>query len=110
MLLTALQLSACLGTIDVAIEVRGMVVDESAQPYENCIVSLYAPGRDGRLASRLLEGGRVAEWFTVSNVSKGIEVELKCEDSDSIYRSKAFETGDLNPVELGTVELQRRKS
>jgi hypothetical protein len=93
--------------MDIAIEVQGEVVDSNFQNYEVCTLSLYRGRSQDLITSRTVVGETFSEWFTVGNVRQGISFGVGCEGTDAQYRSQPFGSTELNPANLGTIELAR---
>lgn len=93
--------------MDTAINVQGEIIDGSFQTYEVCTLSLYRGDSRESIVSRTVVGGSFSEWFTVGTVRQGISFGVSCEGTDVRYRSQAFESTDLNPANLGAIELAR---
>lgn len=104
---TACLVAGCLGTGDIAIRVRGSVVDRESQPYERCEVSLYRGASEELLASDVVKGGSIDTWFTVRSLWKGVEVGVRCEGASKQYRSGRIGWAHENPADLGRIELPR---
>jgi hypothetical protein len=103
-----LALAGCIGTSDIAIEVQGEIVDDSLRYYNVCTLSLYRGDSGDLIVSRTVTGGEISEFFTVRNIRKGISFGVDCEGTGDRYKSAPFRSTELNPANLGTIELAGR--
>ena len=99
--------AACLGTVDIAIEVRGSVVDAQSQPYEHCEVLLYRGGTDEVLDLEIVSDGSIDTWFAIQRLWKGVEVGVRCDGAHGQFRSARIGWWHENPADLGRIELPR---
>lgn len=101
--------TACLGTGDIAIHVRGNVVDAQSRPYGRCEVLLYQDQGDKQqvLASEVVRDGSIDVWFNARSLWKGVEVGVRCDGARGEFRSARIGWGHENPADLGRIELPR---
>lgn len=97
----------CFGTGDIALEVRGTVVDTQSRPYDRCEVLLYRGDTEEVLASETVNRGSIETWFNVRSLWRGVEVGVKCDGARGQFRSARIGWGHKNPADLGNIELPR---
>jgi hypothetical protein len=106
-ILSICLVAGCLGTGDIAIQVRGNVVDRQSRPYERCEVSVYKGAAEEVLASEVVRDGNIDTWFNVRSLWKGVEVGVRCDGAIEDFRSARIGWGHQNPADLGRIELTR---
>lgn len=117
-LVCVLLLPACLLVSDSAAKVTGLVIDENNLAYSHCTIDLLVIEDDQiqqlKYASRQIDftDAGFEQVFIIQPERLKYIVEIGCDESSDIYRSKPVAMGSSDglshPVKLGTIVLKRK--
>lgn len=99
-------LSACIGTIDHILIVRGSVRVESSQRDRMCEVIVYDPRDDSIVAVDSVSP--IDEFSLGVDLSydlRSVVIGVQCPGVANDYRSESFDVADIDELELGAIEL-----
>ena len=109
LLLLALPLLACLGTVDAVKVVRAKVVDEERKPYSSCefgVLGSTTEALNYESARLTGEGSQLEAVIRAGGGWSSIELKIRCKGSDTVLTERVgWWRGST--VDLGTVVLQR---
>jgi hypothetical protein len=108
---SVLALSACVGTADRLVTIRGKIVTETGAPIAGCELTLAEKSKspDKFVARRPVDASFAVDVFTWAPASAELEVGIKCPNVEP-YVSKPISVSSAgrNGIDVGQVMLRSR--
>lgn len=99
-------LSACIGTIDPILIVRGSIRVESPERDRMCEVTIYDSRDDSIVAVDSVSPiNEFALGVDLSGDLRSVVIGVQCPGVASHYRSESFDVADIDELDLGAIDL-----